>query len=447
MPKFNESSAVLFKACVDAGITSPAELANIMGNASVETRNYTTMHEFFGYTTVDNVEKAVSSSTRRNTREQVQQAIDSRDPEQMAHILYDGRRDLSNTEPGDGWKYHGRGYFQYTGKYNYRTFGEKYGYDLEHNPDLAAEPEFAAKLAVAYWRDVVPEIARTDARAAGVAINGGNNGSTDREKRSVEWAAMITPELVRQVQNGALTLEQLAQLGTEDRHHGSGLRLRDSGDDVRAMQGQLASLGYTDLRGQPIQADGSFGPATQAAVRAFQREYDLAVDGIAGPATLRVLNERTRLQEQTGQQAPSHGRLDDPAHPGHAFFQQARGHVYRLDQQVGHTSDQRSDNLAAALTVSALAAGLQRIDRIALSDDGNVLWAVQRPEGVHDNFFDKLANMPIVQGLNTPIEQSSAQWPQAVQQHQQHVEGQAQQQNQIETQVQHPSDQGPRMVR
>ena len=173
MPKFNDKSALLFKACIEAGITSPAELANIMGNAAVETRNFTTMHEFFGYTTVENVERAVSSATRRNTREEIQAAIDSRDPEKMAHILYDGRRDLSNTEPGDGWKYHGRGYFQYTGRYNYRTFGEKYGYDLEGNPDLAAEPEVAAKLAIAYWRDMVPEAARTDPRAAGLAINRG----------------------------------------------------------------------------------------------------------------------------------------------------------------------------------------------------------------------------------------------------------------------------------
>lgn len=134
MPKFNDSSALLFKACIDEGITSPAELANIMGNASVETKGFTTMHESLGYTTVENVERAVSSATKRNTREEIQAAIDSKDPEKIAHVLYGNRRDLDNTEPGDGWRYHGRGYFQYTGRYNYRTFGEKYGYDLEGNP-------------------------------------------------------------------------------------------------------------------------------------------------------------------------------------------------------------------------------------------------------------------------------------------------------------------------
>jgi len=42
-------------------------------------------------------------------------------------------------------------------------------------------------------------------------------------------------------------------------------------------------------RGQAVTADGIFGPLTDAAVRAFQREKRLAVDGIAGPDTWRAL--------------------------------------------------------------------------------------------------------------------------------------------------------------
>ena len=41
-----------------------------------------------------------------------------------------------------------------------------------------------------------------------------------------------------------------------------------------------------------IEDDGIFGPLTEAAVRAFQQENDLVVDGIAGPQTFAAIQER-----------------------------------------------------------------------------------------------------------------------------------------------------------
>lgn len=56
---------------------------------------------------------------------------------------------------------------------------------------------------------------------------------------------------------------------------------RQEGEDIRRVQQRLAELGY----GQVGPADGIFGPATEAAVRAFQRQEGLAVDGVVGPQT------------------------------------------------------------------------------------------------------------------------------------------------------------------
>lgn len=49
MPRLNTLSAHILKAAVDEGITSPAELASLMGNAEVETAGFTTMRERLVY--------------------------------------------------------------------------------------------------------------------------------------------------------------------------------------------------------------------------------------------------------------------------------------------------------------------------------------------------------------------------------------------------------------
>lgn len=56
------------------------------------------------------------------------------------------------------------------------------------------------------------------------------------------------------------------------------------GDEVTQIQERLTELGY-----DPGTVDGIFGARTQEAVRAFQQDYGLAVDGIAGENTLRAL--------------------------------------------------------------------------------------------------------------------------------------------------------------
>jgi putative peptidoglycan binding protein len=62
------------------------------------------------------------------------------------------------------------------------------------------------------------------------------------------------------------------------------LRLCDRGDLVRQVQQRLSETVATSLL-----ADGFFGPATQAAVREFQQQQGLEVDGLVGPATVTAL--------------------------------------------------------------------------------------------------------------------------------------------------------------
>ncbi len=60
------------------------------------------------------------------------------------------------------------------------------------------------------------------------------------------------------------------------------LRKGSKGDAVRELQTMLLKLGY-DLG--PCGIDGDFGKATEAAVRSFQSDHRLAVDGICGKNT------------------------------------------------------------------------------------------------------------------------------------------------------------------
>lgn len=53
---------------------------------------------------------------------------------------YDGRRDLGNTEKGDGLRYKGRGYVQITGRRNYTEFAKIRGVDFVNHPERVLEP-------------------------------------------------------------------------------------------------------------------------------------------------------------------------------------------------------------------------------------------------------------------------------------------------------------------
>lgn len=65
------------------------------------------------------------------------------------------------------------------------------------------------------------------------------------------------------------------------------LRRGDKGPEVKAFQRHLIGYGYIcGSKG----ADGSFGPATEAALKKYQTAHDLEVDGVRGPATFKSMN-------------------------------------------------------------------------------------------------------------------------------------------------------------
>jgi predicted chitinase len=91
---------------------------------------------------------------------------------------------LGNTQPGDGKRFKGRGPIQLTGRANYQRFGRLLGIDLVSEPEQAAEPDVAFRVAALYWASRgLNELAdRQDFREITRRINGGFNGMADRTK-------------------------------------------------------------------------------------------------------------------------------------------------------------------------------------------------------------------------------------------------------------------------
>lgn len=100
-------------------------------------------------------------------------------PDPRAPYAYlEGRADLGNRNPGDGARYHGRGFIQLTGRANYATYGLRVGVDLEGDPDLALDPTIAARVFACYWRARNIHIACDEQRWVDVrkSVQGGTAG-------------------------------------------------------------------------------------------------------------------------------------------------------------------------------------------------------------------------------------------------------------------------------
>lgn len=185
-PGILEFAADVAKVCPLHGIDTPKRLALFLGQSHHESGGFRILVESLNYTP----ERLLHLfSTRRISIADAQKF--GRRPGQPAHqnalanILYGGdfgRRELGNVQPGDGWRFRGRGIKQVTGRANYRAFGEWYRGNGEAyliNPDsLSSGPEAVAS-AVWFWASRPKLLQKADAWdivGATRTINGGQIG-------------------------------------------------------------------------------------------------------------------------------------------------------------------------------------------------------------------------------------------------------------------------------
>lgn len=94
---------------------------------------------------------------------------------------------------------------------------------------------------------------------------------------------------IKQIYNAVKKVSELYSEGITmsevDRIFSKVVRRGDRGTDVRSIQYYLAFLGFFNDNLPEIKVDGIFGSATENAVRTFQSQYGLTVDGIVGRNT------------------------------------------------------------------------------------------------------------------------------------------------------------------
>ena len=113
--------------------------------------------------------------------------------EKIANKVYAGRMGNSDEESGDGWKYHGRGLIQLTGKDNYANCGPSLGMDLLGNPDLLLEPKYAALSAGWFWgkKGLNALADAKDYDTMTKRINGGLIGLDDRKAKIAKAISVL----------------------------------------------------------------------------------------------------------------------------------------------------------------------------------------------------------------------------------------------------------------
>jgi predicted chitinase/peptidoglycan hydrolase-like protein with peptidoglycan-binding domain len=195
---------------------------------------------------------------------------------------YEGRKDLGNTHPGDGVRYKGRGPIQLTGRGNYRKAGAALKVDFEAHPTLVATPRYGYLVAAWYWngrglnaladQDRFEEITRR--------INGAaTSGPPSHHARRVAWRKRFQQHDVRP---GEAVLARGAE-----------------GAAVVALTRRLSYV-RSARTGNPY-LDGKrrrFDLETERALKRFQREHHLDVDGVYGSTTVKALSRAVALRKK-----------------------------------------------------------------------------------------------------------------------------------------------------
>jgi putative chitinase len=171
----------LSAAAAERSINTPLRLAHWLAQLVAESQGLTVFVENLDYTT-----RRLCQVWPGRFPDLAAAMPYAHNPEALANNVYGGR--LGNTQPGDGWRFRGRGPIMITGRDNYARFGEIIHVDLIANPDRAGEPVVSPRIAAAFWtmHDLNVKADADDIVGITRAVNGGRTGLDDRKAALVK---------------------------------------------------------------------------------------------------------------------------------------------------------------------------------------------------------------------------------------------------------------------
>jgi predicted chitinase len=147
-------------ACRRFGIDKEREICSFLANIAVESRGLTQLTESLNYSVQGllktfNRNRISEADAKRLGRKPGEAPLSAQRQEELADLLYGGewgKKNLGNTEPGDGWKFRGYGPKQLTGRDNCERFGKAVGVELDDVPAYLRTREGGCLGAGWYWQ-------------------------------------------------------------------------------------------------------------------------------------------------------------------------------------------------------------------------------------------------------------------------------------------------------
>lgn len=247
------------------GLTTTNRIAGFLAQAGHESSDFKVIQENLNYSEAGLLKTFPKYFTKSTAKQY------SRKPEMIANHVYDDANrtnKIGNTEPGDGWRFRGRGLIQLTGRWNYSKFGQTINKTAEEAAAYMETKKGAMESALWFWKaNNLDKFADSnDIEGMSRRVNGGDIGMSDRVARYNTNKAVF--DNISKTTSFPTSINDQITDSVTQIIESIAIQRGSRGDIVRRVQESLK-----------IAADGIYGVTTEAAVRSWQRNNKYPVTG------------------------------------------------------------------------------------------------------------------------------------------------------------------------